>query len=380
MPIDIKIPLMKPLLPDLSLIEPYLKTIDENRWYSNFGPLVLSLEERMAEFFGVTSGGVVSLSSGTAGLVNTLRAFNLPTDSCCLVPSWTFVATAAAPIAAGLKPYFLDVDKESWSLTPEIAIEALDNIDEQVSAAIVTSPFGAPVVTKAWDQFTKDTGVQVIIDAAAGFYSFSTIKDSKPTNTPVMISLHATKLCGCGEGGLVISQNPTLIRKIKEISNFGFSGSREIRIPGTNGKMSEYSAAVGHTALDHWAEKRKQWIDLRHKYLERLSNIGNGIKNIWISDDWAAATCNIRLNNENVDEVMDRLNEKGIESRQWWDKGCHKQPAYASYPRTDLPVTEALAESVLALPFSIDLSEEEIDYITSTLSEILGSAQERKAV
>jgi dTDP-4-amino-4,6-dideoxygalactose transaminase len=366
-----KIPLMRPLLPDFSLIEPYLKTIDENRWYSNFGPLVTSLEERLAEFFEITPGGVVSVSSGTSGLVNTLRAFDLPRSSYCLVASWTFVATAAAPLAAGLKPYFLDVDEDSWALTPSIAKKALDELDVEISAVITTSPFGAPVDTNEWDKFTEETGIPVIIDAASGFDSFSTIETSRPSNTPVMISLHATKLCGCGEGGIVMSQNANLIRKIKEISNFGFSGGREVKIPGTNGKISEYGAAIAHAALDHWPEKRENWISLRTKYSNVLNSIEGGIDKVWISETWAAATCNLRLSENNADEVTAQLNEKGIESRQWWGKGCHVNPAYAKYPQADLSNTTKLASSVIALPFSIDMSEEEINYVTTTLAKVL---------
>lgn len=370
---------MRPLLPSLEAIEPYLKNIDENRWYSNYGPLVISLEERFCEFFHVPPGSVVSLSSGTSGLVNALRAVNPPKDSFCLIPSWTFVATASAPLAANMQPYFIDVNEDSWAITPEIVKAEMDKVDGKIGAVIAVCPFGAPANTEEWDKFTEDTGIPVVIDAAASFDAISTLKQSAPGNTPIMVSLHATKLCGCGEGGIVVSKNSGFIRKIRDLSNFGFSGTREVKTPGTNGKMSEYNAAVAHAALDQWAQKRNSWVDLRHKYLEALNSLGDGIAKIWIDDDWASSTCNIRLNGNNADEIVEALNKAGVESKQWWMKGCHKQLAYASCPRADLPVTEALGESILGLPFSVDMEDEDIEAVVETLKNILNKQESRKA-
>lgn len=370
---------MRPLLPDYKHIEQYLKTIDKNRWYTNFGPLALSLEERFCEFFHVPSGGVVSLANGTAGLVNALRAFDLPRGSYCLVPSWTFVATAAAPVAAGMKPYFIDVDEKSWAITPEIVKKAMKETGGTVGAVIAVAPFGSPVNTREWDNFTKETGIPVIIDAAAGFDAFSHIKECSPGSTPIMISLHATKLCGCGEGGIMVSRNTNIIRRIRELSNFGFAGKKEIRIPGTNAKMSEYNAAVAHAALDNWHSKRADWINLRTKYLHELKKLGSLLKNIWISEDWAASTCNIRLATDNAEDIVIQLAEEGIESRRWWGKGCHAQPAYSKYPRAKLPVTEALGASVISLPFSIDISDSDIGYVVSSLRQVLEQKNKRKA-
>lgn len=362
--------IMRPQLPECERIVPYLQEIDQHRWYSNFGPLVKRLERRFEEMFETGEGSVLTLASGTAALTNTLRAWNLPRGSICVVPAWTFMATAAAACAAELVPYFVDVDEETWAINPQALREQLRFISGTVSAVIVVAPFGYPVEVKEWDAFSEETGIHVIIDAAAGIDTVLREPQAAPSTTPVMISLHATKTFGVGEGGLIISTDTSLIDRVREMSNFGFSGRKAITIPGTNGKMSEYSAAVGHAALDTWEDKRSEWQQCTNWYIDQFEQ--HGIQHR-LSRNWVTSTCNLRLQTNSADEVIERMVEQGIESRKWWAHGCHRHPAYGEYPRLPLPVTEQLARSVMALPLTRDLSEEDVIYIVETLHEIVGN-------
>lgn len=364
-PNDKYIPVLRPLLPEHKAIVPYLKDIDKSRWYSNFGPLVLHLEERFEEFYNVKRGGVVTLSSGAAGLTNALRALNLPHDSYCIVPSWTFVAVPAAAVAAGLRPYFIDVDYDSWAIDPETTKEYIKNIKGKVSAVIAVAPFGNPMVTEEWDAFTEETGIPVIIDGASCFDTVAKTRKFRPGKTPIMVSLHATKVMGVGEGGLVISKNIELVDKIKQMSNFGFSGVRKVFVPGTNGKMSEYTAAVAHAGLDNWSEKRAKWRKMTDYYMEALIDTTFYHK---LSFDWVTSTCSVMLPNENAEEMVLAMKEKNIETRRWWGDGCHTLNAYKDFPSFPLPVTEKLAKSLLGLPFSVDMTKKDVNYIVKTLA------------
>lgn len=364
---------MQPLLPEYKFIAAYLEEIDKNRWYSNFGPLVTRLERRFESFFEMEEGAVTSVVNGTSGLTNILRAMDLQKSSFCLMPSWTFMATPASAIAAGLTPFFLDVEEETWALEPEEVKKSIRKVPGMVSAVIVVSPFGAPVETGKWDDFTEETGIPVIIDGAAAFDSISTIEKARPGKTPIMISLHATKVLGIGEGGIIISSDKKLIARIQELINFGFNSERNITVPGTNGKMSEYSAAVGLAALDLWPQKRGVWTYLKLHYIEAFRrNFQGEITSPWmLSDEWVSSVCNIRLPSGNALEIMAELAKKGIESKRWWTNGCHGHPAYAKFPRLELPVTEMLAKSVIGLPFTIDMKSRDIDYVVENLAEIL---------
>ena len=199
------IPVMAPRLPDTAALVPYLEEIDGNRWYSNFGPLQRRFETRLADHFDLPKAGVVCVGNCTAGLMLALMAVAPGRGGYCIMPSFTFVASAHAALAAGLVPLFIDVDPQSWTVTQAGVTEAIRSADRPVAAALVVSPFGAPVDVAAWDDFAEDRGIPVVIDAAAGFDGAVAGKSS------VVISFHATKVIGTGEGGVVLSRDTALI-------------------------------------------------------------------------------------------------------------------------------------------------------------------------
>lgn len=365
------IPVMKPSLPTADKILPYLREIDKNNWYSNFGPLVERLEARFEEILQLPAGSVLTLASGAMGLTNALRAWNLMRGSYCIVPAWTFIGTAASACAAELTPYFVDVDKESWAIDPEALRKQLPYIPGKVSAVIVVSPFGRPLDTKAWEKFMLETGIKVIIDAAASFDAVHTEKLMEVgEHVPVMVSLHATKTLGIGEGGLLLCKNTKFIKRVQEMSNFGFSDleSDAILVPGTNGKMSEYAAAVGHAALDEWTSKREAWKIRRDWYRARLQ--GLPVKPHMVGD-WVSSTYSLELERGMADELLKKMRDRGIECRKWWRNGCHRQVAYGEFPRLPLPITDELARTMIALPFRVLQEESEVDFVVKQLKECL---------
>lgn len=360
--------LMRPLLPTAADIAPYLKRIDEARWYSNFGPLEQELRTRLGAHFGVTAEHTITASSATSGLIAVLRALNLPRDSYCLVPSWTFVATPASAIAAELTPYFIDVKEETWALDPEMVKKEITKVNGVISAVLVVAPLGKPVDVAAWDRFTAETSIPVVIDAASGFDCFRTSTFGK---TAVVFSLHATKVLGCGEGAVIVSRDTALLRHVHEQTNFGYY-TRRISIPGINSKMSEYTAAVAHAALDVWPTRRAQWLRTLETAKCELEPVAKKHKLLlWFPDDAVTTTCNIRLPTETADLVISQLQVRGVKARQWWDKGCFKQPAYAKYPHGDLSITEKLGASMVSLPFYVDIPPEHLAIVARTLDEVL---------
>lgn len=364
-----QVAVMRPLLPSANKIQKYLEQIDKNRWYSNFGPLLSSLEKRFSDFFGLGEGNVVVLANGTAALTNTIRAMNLPRGSICLVPSWTFAATPASAIASGLSPYFVDIDSASFTTTPDILKKELKKIKEKVSLAIVVAPFGYPLDIKEWEDFKRETGVEIIIDAAASFDAFSIVPSAKPSSIPVMISLHATKPLGAGEGGIVLSSDKALVERVRQMSNFGFSPERDIIVPGTNGKMNEYNAAVAHAALDNWSSKRTMWRRTIDYYIDTISKAD--VRH-FMSPLWVSSTCNIMADTMDADYIMQKLASRGVETRKWWGYGCHNYTAYRNCHRGDLKVTNDLAKKLLGIPLSVDMLKEEVDFVVSELVDLVG--------
>jgi len=115
---QISIPVMRPVLPSADRLLPYLRRIDDSRWYSNFGPLTRELESRLAHRWRLAPGSVLSLSNATQGLTVALMAAGAARESLCLMPAWTFVASAHAAVQAGMVPYLVDVDADSGPPPP----------------------------------------------------------------------------------------------------------------------------------------------------------------------------------------------------------------------------------------------------------------------
>ena len=364
----VTIPLMRPLLPTFEKLAPYLREIDENRWYTNFGPLVTRFETRLADLFRVPKAQVLTIVNGTAALSGALLAAGAKQGTKCLVPAWTFVASGAAVRAADLIPHFVDVTRETWMPDPDTLSRRADL--HEVGAVMVVGPFGTPVDTAAWERFSTKTGIPVVIDAAACFDAVASVPAARPRNVPTVISLHATKALGVGEGGLVISSDDEIMLRLRRLSNFGIWGRPEGTIVGFNGKMSEYHAAVGLAALDGWAERRAALVSRTQRYAEALAHLPQ-VKTLPAFGQGSVSVYCIVCVPGDIDAIIERLSGMGIESRRWWLDGVHALAAYQSFDRDDLTVTGELASSALALPFSHDISDADIQRVVECLETTL---------
>ena len=354
----------RPRLPSADAIMPYLERIDGARWYSNFGPLLCEFEQRLADRF-TGQAAVITVANATQALTLTLRAMDLAPGSYVALPAWTFVATAHAVTQAGLQPWFLDVDPATWMLDPDHVAELARDLNAEVAAVIPVCAFGIMPDIDRWLAFREATGVPVLLDAAA---AFDTLADAR---LPAVVSLHATKVLGLGEGGMLATDDAALAMKVRQMTTFGFMGSRESLVQATNAKLSEYAGAVGLAALDQWPGDRLRW--MRTAQMLRIALIGQPqvrFQGGW-STDWITSVCTVGLPAGTADHVAASLRADGVDTRQWWGRGCHDSPAFADCRREPLPVTEALAASTLGLPFSIDMDAHEIARVAQALGRAL---------
>src|SRR4051812_20194570 len=139
------LPVMRPKLPPAPALLPYLGRIDDSRIYSNYGPLSAEFETRLSQHFGLQALGVTTVCNGTVGLALALMAQEPRPGTLCVIPGWTFIASAQAAQMAGLVPYFVDVDPETWALDPRTVSEALSQAPGEVSAVMPVVPFGRPI-------------------------------------------------------------------------------------------------------------------------------------------------------------------------------------------------------------------------------------------
>ena len=376
------ISLLVPELPGADDLIPYLRRIDASRWYTNFGPLVLELESGMESLLSRAASRhqhVVTVCNATAGLEVALLALGLRPGSRILMPALTFVATATAALRAGCVPVFCDVDPDNWLLTPSIARTALER--GHVDAVMPVATYGCACDSPSWDEFSRETALPVVIDAAGAFGS--QICGERIT---VVFSLHATKAFAAGEGGLVVSADAGYAGRVRRLSNFGIdpeaaegiaTGSTGlIKHAGTNAKLSEYHAALALASLQHWEESVVRRIELHRTYLLSLAKLGDRISLQKRSETGVYSILPIRLPAElRAADAYTYLRSRGIESRRWYCPILTAHPAFSSQPvlgPTD--VSSELGDRLIALPFHLQLGEADIACVSGALGDFLGQS------
>jgi dTDP-4-amino-4,6-dideoxygalactose transaminase len=377
------LPVASPLLPPSETLLPYLREIDAARIYSNYGPLTRRLESRLAARLGLPASGLSTVANATVGIALALQVQDPCPGSFCLMPAWTFAATAHAAVLAGMTPFLVDVDPATWAMEPEAALRTVRHLPRgSVGAALPVAPFGRPLDLAAWDAFAAKTGIPVVIDAAAGFDGLRSVGRS-----PVVVSLHATKALGAGEGGFVASAEPGFAEEIVRRTNFGFLRDRNARVAGTNAKLSEYHAAVGLAALDAWPATRHRLAAAAVACAKALAVVP-GVRSMagcgtdWISTTWVVEfdpPALAGLGAAAIDRIAAALEARGIGARRWWGRGLHRHDAFAGCPRGPLPVAEDLAERTLGLPFRVDQTPSEALGVAAALAEILAAGALRRA-
>ena len=351
------IPIFKPILPTATQLLPHLSSMDKSRIYSNFGPLNSILVDRISNHFNVDPDCVTTINNATSGITLALLALN-SNKKYCLLPSWTFSATAHAVVSAGLTPFLLDVDPQTNQLNPENVLSTIALLEGDVAAIIPVQPFGSPIDNVTWLELSKATRIPIIIDSAA---AFDTIV---PSELISVVSMHSTKLLPAGEGGFVISTNKKIIAEIKQRSNFGFSDSRISNVFGLNAKMSEYHAAVGLSSLDNFYSTRKNYLNIANAYSEKIdSKVAIMQKDFGVS--WISTSLTIELLKNTAHYCAKHLNSNGIDTRMWYSEGLHKQKAFIDIPRQkNLEVTDYLGRMTIGIPFFQDLDHESIEIIS----------------
>jgi len=362
-----RIALLVPDLPKRSDIEPYLKEVDDSRWYTNFGPLCNRLESGLRATFPKPYPALTTTVNGTLALELALASMHLPQGARVLIPAFTFVATASAVIRAGFNPVIADIDSSSWLLTPAIARSAMRQ--GRIDCVIPVAALGCPVPADEWDEFCAGTGIPVLVDAAGAFGN-----QMPGERIALAFSLHATKAFGIGEGGLVVSREDALIEQVRQLCNFGIDSSSGLApFAGTNAKMSEFHAAVGLAALERWAGRRSLRETLHQRYCLELMRSCPGIRMQARPVDGSYTILQVILPPQvNRGQVVDHLTRQNIETRAWYFPLVHKHAAYAEVTRCDLPVAEALAPRMLGLPFHLELPEEDISRVCASLAAALG--------
>jgi len=330
------------------------------------------LEQRLAHLLRIEPENITSAASGTAALVGAILAVAgraTQKRPLAIIPSYTFIATAAAIEQCGYRPYLADIEAGSWMLDPE-RLKHFERLDE-VGLVVPVAPFGRPVAQEQWEIFNNQTGIPVAIDGAASIEGLVSASDLYVGNVPVALSFHATKSFATGEGGAVVSTDASLVERAMRALNFGFNGDRNSRSSSINGKMSEYHAAIGLAEIDGWQIKRDAFQAVNRAYRKYLRR--KGLEKLFYSSPEVSSCYGLFdcTKPELALRAGKKLNEGGIDFRFWYGSGLHRQTYLADAVRDEMNVTDNVAARIIGLPIATDLPERTIARITELLTSAL---------
>lgn len=355
-----------PDMPPTEQLIPYLREIESNRWYSNFGPLYHNFTKRLAKecLPDINPERITLVSSGTSAIELALKHLNLPTGSKVLTTSFTFPATIEAIVNAGLTPVICDIDKHSWLLTPEIAHRNLQLHD--IAAVVPVAAFGMPVCSEAWAGFHEITELPVVVDAAAAL-----LNQSIDDRLTYAFSLHATKPVGAGEGGLIVSRSNQESIAIKKASNFGFESDRSILHSGTNAKISEYHCAVGLAQLDRLDTIKQKSSIILKKYKSLFEQYNLKLQVQAGLDSFVPASLYVLFEHNKTDDLFENLLNQDIETRRLYWPLIQGFPAFKdnTIPASlNFKNAQRVSSQGLALPFHGHLTEHDVEKTVRMLS------------
>ncbi len=358
-----------------------LKEIMERRWFTNHGPAVIEFEKRLSDLTGIKH--CIPMCNATIALEIAIRAVGMKGEV--IVPSWTFVATAHALQWQEITPVFCDIDPETHNLDHK-RLEAL--ITPRTTGIIGVHLWGRGCAIDELSAIARKRNLKLLFDAAHAFACTHKGKMIGGFGDAEVYSFHATKFMNTFEGGCVATNNDELAGKIRLMTNFGFAGFDRVNYIGTNGKMSEISAAMGLTSLesmdDFISTNRVHW----KQYRAELAGLP-GLKVINYDEQerlnfqYIVLEIDPDVSGLHRDWVLEALQAENVMARRYFYPGVHRMEPYRSYfPHAGmlLPATEALAQRVLILPTGTGVGSKEISQICAIIRLCLTKSSDMKTL
>ncbi|WP_319525634.1 DegT/DnrJ/EryC1/StrS family aminotransferase [uncultured Desulfosarcina sp.] len=347
----------QPQLPPIEAFIPYLERIWDSKRLTNKGPFHQELEKALCDYLGTQH--LALFTNGTLALVTALQALRISGEV--ITTPYSFVATAHSLLWNGIKPVFVDIDPLTLNIDP-LKIEAA--ITPKTTAILPVHCYGNPCDVQAIQTIADNYNLKVIYDAAHSFGVQVGNRSILGHGDLSVLSFHATKVFNTFEGGAIVCPDAKTKQHIDNLKNFGFVNETTVVASGINGKMNEFSAALGLLQLKYVDQVLTRRHEIDRTYRSRLADVP-GIYCV-------ERGCQTRDNHAyfpvlvgpeyplSRDALYEFLRSHGIYGRRYFYPLISDFPMYRGLPsaaRNNLPVAASISEQVICLPIYPNLAK-----------------------
>lgn len=357
----------------------YVKEAFDTNWVAPLGPNVDEFERQIAENIGVKSAA--ALSSGTAALHLALTMLNIKTGDLVICQSFTFAASAFPIAYCHAEPIFVDSEKDTWNMDPQLLIEAIEDCisaGKKPAAIIIVHLYGMPAKMNEIVSIAQKYEIPIVEDAAEALGSTYHGKACGSFGDFGILSFNGNKIITTSGGGALVSNNDEMVKKARFLSTqakepFPYYLHKEI---GFNYRMSNICAGIGRGQMEVLSDRVQKRRENFEFYKASLSNI-EGIffleePNGFFSNRWLTTILFDEKyfevgTNEKVRQELEKIN---IETRPLW-KPLHQQPIYEKQKAFCNGVSDKLFATGLCLPSGSNISDENRMNVIDALKRFL---------
>ena len=334
------------------------------------GPAVKKFALSLKTYLGAET--VVPCANGTDALQIALMALGLKPGDEVIVPAFTYVATAEVIALLQLKPIMVDVDPDSFNITPAIVEAALT---PNTKCVVPVNLYGQNSDLEGIMELAEKHGFYVIEDNAQAIGSDYIFKDGSRKKSGTIghigsTSFYPSKNLGAyGDGGALYTNDPELGEKMRMVANHGQSKKYVHDVIGCNSRLDSIQAAI----LDVKLKYLDNYCSARQEVADRYDLAFINMEEIDIPKRMSYSThvfhqYTLKVKNGRRDELKEYLKSKDVPSMIYYPIPLYEQEAFKPFTDvTFLPVTEQLCKEVISLPIHTEMNLEEIQYIIESV-------------
>ncbi|MBW7868964.1 MAG: DegT/DnrJ/EryC1/StrS family aminotransferase [Brumimicrobium sp.] len=356
-------------------VQSAVNNILDNAQFIN-GPDVTAFKNELATYLDVKH--VIPCANGTDALQIALMSLGLKSEDEVILPSFTFIATAEVIGLLGLKPVFVDCERDSFNISIK-AIEAA--ITAKTKVIVPVHLYGQACDMEAILKVAKKYDLKVIEDNAQAIGSDYTFSNGKTVKAGTIGNIGCTSffpsknLGGYGDGGAIFTNDDKLADKIQMIANHGQSKRYYHDLVGCNSRLDTIQAAILRIKLkelDNYIDARRKAADYYDTHLSQIKGVTVPYRSEFSKHVFHQYT--LQLADEiNRDELVDFLGKKGIPAMIYYPVPAHQQKMFAFIGSSygSMVNTDWLTSRVVSLPMHTELDEEQLKFICKSIKEFV---------